>query len=105
MDPAGTQLVRPPSAIRCVAVMYPARSDNRKTTASAISAGSAMRFIATLAALAASSAAGSSTPSNSARNIGVLVVPGQTAFTRILHDDSSAAALRVIARIAPFVAV
>jgi len=58
-----------------------------------------------IAALSANSAAGSAAPSNSARNIGVFVVPGQTALTRIPHDASSAAALRVIARIAPFVAV
>ena len=64
-----------------------------------------MRCIATLAALSASSASGSSTPSNSARNIGVSVVPGQTAFTRMPHEANSAAALRVIARIAPLVAV
>jgi hypothetical protein len=85
--------------------MYAASSDNRNATAAAMSSGCPKRLSGMVDSFSARSLSGSAAAANSARSIGVSVVPGETLFTRMPCGASSAANARVIASTPPLVAV
>src|SRR5215470_14205409 len=99
--------VAPPSTISSTALTYEESSDARKSTALASSSGSPQRPSGTedetnFASLAESSA---DIEARGPRfQMGVLVAPGATTFTRMLRGARSAAMARAIETRAPFVA-
>src|SRR5215469_1507847 len=99
--------VAPPSTISSIALTYEESSEARKSTALASSSGSPHRPSGTademnLASLADSSA---EIEARGPRfQMGVLVAPGATTFTRMLRGARSAAMERAIETRPPFVA-
>src|SRR6202012_2585374 len=99
--------VSPPSTISSTALMYDESSEARKSTALASSSGSPQRPSGTVEEKKSESFADSSWVAlarDPRFQMGVLVAPGATTFTRILRGARSAAMVRAIETSPPLVA-
>src|ERR1700758_5423530 len=107
MGAANGAPVNPPSTINSTALTYEESSDARKSTALATSSASPQRPCGTVEEKNFSTLADSSVEKEARGprfQMGVLIAPGATTFTRMLRGARSAAMERAIETRPPFVA-